>query len=76
MGWRRGCLLNGHSRQGAQTVFPHLLACLDNLPGDGICLLQAFEFCLSTVQYGSERVAERWGRTREQGIHRWRVELK
>lgn len=56
MGWRRGCLLNGHSGSGAQTLSPHLFPCLDNLPGGGDCLLQTFEFCPSTVQYGTGRV--------------------
>lgn len=64
MGWRRGCLLNGHSRSGAQTLSPHLLPCLDNLPGGGDCLLQAFEFCPSTVQYGTGRVAREMRQSR------------
>lgn len=60
-------LLNGHSRPGAQTLSPHLLPCLDNLPGHGHCILQAFEFfhLLSSMALGEW--PERRGRTREQG---------
>lgn len=52
---------------GGADFVPTSTSLLDNLPGSGNCLLQAFEFCPSTVQYGTGRVAREMGQNKRAG---------
>lgn len=76
MGWRRGCFSMATAGLGAWTLSPELLPGFDNLPG----VLSATSKHLNAIHLLSsmalEERPERRGRTAEQGLHGWRVEMR